>query len=247
MKQIKAIMVDIDGTLLSSKGYVTERTLNSIKKVREKGILFGLATGRDAISCQKLLREWHIEGQVDCIVGKGGSEIVDISLGITKESDYSLDGELIWEIIEHYEGMDLNFCIPKDGILLGYKDDDHINKLSEADKVPYQIVDFHELLKEPQGKIMITCHPEYMAEVIEKSKTFNNKQYKSSSLKTTSVLYEYMDPRVSKTNGLIKAVNLHGITLENLLVFGDADNDADMIHNAAIGVAMSNGLSLIHI
>lgn len=72
MKQIKAIMVDIDGTLLSSKGYVTERTINAIKKVREKGILFGLATGRDATSCQKLLGEWNIEGQVDCIIGKGG-------------------------------------------------------------------------------------------------------------------------------------------------------------------------------
>lgn len=171
----------------------------------------------------------------------GGSEIVDISLRIKKESSYSLDGELIWEIIKHYEGMDLNFCIPKDCILFGYKDDNYIKKLSEADKIPYKIVDFHEILREPQEKVMIICHPEYMSEVIEKSKTFNDKQYKSSCLKTTSVLYEYMDPRVSKTNGLIKAMNLHDLALEDLLVFGDADNDVDMIQNAAVGVAMANG------
>ncbi len=240
MKQVKAIMADVDGTLLCSKGYVTERTVNAIKKAREKGILFGLATGRDAVSCKKLLKEWDIEGLVDSIVGMGGGEIDDISLGV-KKSSYPLSGELIWEIIKHYEDMDLNFCIPKDGTLLGYRDDDHIRMLSKADKLPYKVVDFHELLKTPHGKVMIICQPEYMDKVIERSKTFSSQSYKSASLKTASVLYEYMDPRVSKTNGLKEAMELHGLTLKDLIVFGDADNDADMIENAGIGVAMANG------
>lgn len=240
MKQIKAIMADVDGTLLCSKGYVTERTVKAIKKAREKGIIFGLSTGRDVVSCQKLLDEWNIKGLVDCIVGMGGGEINDISLGI-KKSSYPLNGELIWEIIKHYEDMDLNFCIPKNGILFGYKDDEYIKMLSKADKLPYKVVDFHEFLKEPQGKVMIICRPEYMDKVIERSKTFSNGKYKSASLKTASVLYEYMDPRVSKTNGLKEAMKLHDLTLENLLAFGDADNDADMIENAGIGVVMANG------
>lgn len=240
MKQVKAIMADVDGTLLCSQGYVTEKTVNAIKKAREKGILFGLSTGRDVVSCQKLLKEWNIEGLVDSIVGMGGGEIYDIFLGI-KKSSYLLNGELIWEIIKHYEDMDLNFCIPKDGILLGYKDDEYIKMLSKADKLPYKIVDFHELLKSPHGKVMIICHPEYMDKIIERSKTFSNQNYKSASLKTASILYEYMDPRVSKTNGLKEVMELHGLTLEDLLVFGDADNDADMIENAGIGVVMANG------
>ena len=39
---VKAIMCDIDGTLLSSEGVVTKKTVEMIKKYREKGILFGL-------------------------------------------------------------------------------------------------------------------------------------------------------------------------------------------------------------
>ncbi|GKU23685.1 Cof-type HAD-IIB family hydrolase [Clostridium folliculivorans] len=240
MDKVKAIMADVDGTLLCSEGYVTEKTVKAIKQIKEKGILFGLSTGRDAVSCQNLLKEWNIEGLVDCIVGMGGSEIDDMSLGIQKSS-FPLDGELIWEIIKHYEDMDLNFCIPKDGILIGYKDDEYIKLLSKLDKLPYEVVDFHELLKTPQGKVMIICNPEYMDKVIERSKTFSNPNYKCASLKTASILYEYMDPRVTKTNGLKEVMNLHGITLDNLLVFGDADNDADMIENAGIGVVMSNG------
>ena len=34
---VKAIMCDIDGTLLSSEGVVTKKTVEMIKKSREKG------------------------------------------------------------------------------------------------------------------------------------------------------------------------------------------------------------------
>ena len=67
---VKAIMCDIDGTLLSSEGVVTKKTVEMIKKSREKGILFGLSTGRDVNSIQTLLGTWGIEGLVDMIERK---------------------------------------------------------------------------------------------------------------------------------------------------------------------------------
>lgn len=240
MKQIKAIMADVDGTLLCSKGYVTPKTVATIQKIRSKGILFGLSTGRDTTSCRNLLGKWNISGLVDVIVGMGGCEIDDLVLGIRKSS-YPLDGGLIQQIIQHYEDMDVNFCVPKDGVLLGYRDDGYIQMLSEADRLPYKVVDFNELLQSPQGKLIIICSPHYMPHVIEHSKKFSNSAYKCACLKTASVLFEYMDPRVSKSNGLSEVMQMHGWTLKNLLAFGDADNDEDMVKNAGMGVAMENG------
>lgn len=240
MKQIKIVMADVDGTLLCDEGFVTPKTVAAIQAIKDKGLLFGLATGRDAISCKNLLETWHIAGLVDIIVGMGGGEIEDFTLGIQKSS-YPLDGELILQIIQHFEDMDVNFCIPKDGILLGYREDHYIRMLSKGDRLPYQVVDFKKLLQTPQGKLMIICDPAGMPAVIERSKTFSNSSYKSACLKTASVLFEYMDPRVTKTNGLQEALALHGLTLDNLLVFGDADNDEDMVKSAGIGVAMENG------
>ena len=240
MKQIKIVMADVDGTLLCDEGFVTPKTVAAIQAIKDKGLLFGLATGRDAISCKNLLKTWQIAGLVDVIVGMGGGEIEDFTLGIQKSS-YPLDGELILQIIQHFEDMDVNFCIPKDGILLGYREDHYIRMLSKGDRLPYQVVDFKKLLQTPQGKLMIICDPAGMPAVIERSKTFSNSSYKSACLKTASVLFEYMDPRVTKTNGLQEALALHGLTLDNLLVFGDADNDEDMVKSAGIGVAMENG------
>lgn len=237
---VKAIMCDIDGTLLSSEGVVTKKTVEMIKKAREKGILFGLSTGRDVNSIQTLLGTWGIEGLVDMIVGTGGAEIYDNTLDISK-AQYPLDGKLIKEIVKHYEDMDCNFAIPEDGILFAPKDDEHIQMLSKADRVPYQVVNYDDYLQNPKPKLIIICKPEDMNRIIERSKTFHSDEFKSSSLKTASVLYEYMDPRISKTAGLNEILKLHHIDIKDIVTFGDADNDYDMTLNAGVGVVMANG------
>ena len=40
--------------------------------------------------------------------------------------------------MRHYEGMDLNFAIPDQGILFSPKDDEYIRKLAKDDRVDYQ-------------------------------------------------------------------------------------------------------------
>jgi len=50
-----------------------------------------------------------------------------------------------------------------------------------------------------------------------------------------------MDPRISKSFGLQKLMEMHGFTMENLCTFGDADNDYDMTLHAGVGVVMANG------
>ena len=222
LTNIKAVMCDVDGTLLNQDGIVSPATVEAIKKIREKGILFGLSTGRDVHSVKTLLTVWGISGLVDAIVGTGGAE-------------------LIKDIIKHHEGMDLNFAIPYEGTLYAPKDDDYIRDLARDDRVPYKVVDFDVFLNEPRAKLIIVCAPDYMDKVIEKSKTFSNPNYKSASLKTASILYEYMDPRVSKTHGLQEVMAMHKIEMTDLCTFGDADNDYDMTLNAGVGVVMANG------
>ena len=238
--RIKAVICDVDGTLLTSQGVVSPITGTAIKNLRSQGILFGIATGRDAKSVVDLLGEWGIEGQADIIIGSGGAEIRDLALGIQRSS-FPLEGSLIWEIMDHYQDMDVTFVVPYEGVLYAPKEDERVKNLSRIDKIPYKIVDFGEFLKTPRPKVMIVCQPEYMDAVIERSKTFRNDQYKCAALRTASILFEYMDPRISKTQGLAEAAKLHGFSMENICTFGDADNDWDMTQNAGIGVAMANG------
>ena len=211
MKNVKAVMCDIDGTLLSSNGIVTPKTIEAIKKLREHGILFGISTGRDVPSVKHLLKVWGIDGLVDLMVGSNGGEIYDYADDYY-EMNYPLPGSLILEIMKHFEDMDVNFAIHGDGVLYTPKEDD-----------------------------LITCAPETMPAVIERSKTFHNEKFKSACLQTTKLLFEFMDPRISKDFGLRKIMEKRGFTMENLCSFGDADNDYEMTLHAGVGVVMANG------
>lgn len=240
MKNIKAVMCDIDGTLLNSDGIVTPKTIEAIKKLREHGILFGISTGRDVPSVKRLVKKWGLGGMVDMMVGSNGGEIYDYATDYY-EVNYPLPGSLIADIIKHFEDMNVNFVIHGDGVLYTPKEDDLIKTLSAADQLPYEVIDFDEYLKQNRLKLLITCAPETMPAVIERSKSFHNEKFKSACLQTTKLLFEFMDPRISKAFGLKKIMERRGFTLENLCSFGDADNDYEMTLHAGVGVVMGNG------
>ena len=88
---------------------------------------------------------------------------------------------------------------------------------------------------------MFTMAPEVMPRVIERASTFADDTVKAAALQTTQRLYEFMDPRVSKTRGLVRVAELNDMELQNICVFGDADNDTCMVADAGVGVAMANG------
>ena len=240
MNNIKAVMCDIDGTLLNSNGVVSPKTIEAVKKLRKHGILFGISTGRDVPSVKHLLKKWGIDGLVDLMVGSNGGEIYDYADDYY-EMNYPLPGSLILEIMKHFEDMDVNFAIHGDGVLYTPKEDELIKTLSEGDQLPYEVIDFNEFLKQYQLKLLITCAPETMPAVIERSKSFHNEKFKSACLQTTKLLFEFMDPRISKAFGLEKILKRRGFTMENLCSFGDADNDYDMTLHAGVGVVMGNG------
>lgn len=63
--KIKTVMCDIYGTLLTDEGTITGKTIEAIKAIRKRGILFGLCTKHDVTSVLQQLNSWNLEGNVD--------------------------------------------------------------------------------------------------------------------------------------------------------------------------------------
>lgn len=73
----KVIVCDIDKTLVEKYQLLSERALNAIKKLRENGILFGLASGRNISDLKYIISTWNLN-ELDFIVGLNGSELYDV-------------------------------------------------------------------------------------------------------------------------------------------------------------------------
>ncbi|MEG0709852.1 MAG: Cof-type HAD-IIB family hydrolase [Longicatena sp.] len=237
-KNIKVIMYDLDGTLLNDAGFVNPETIKQIKLLKEKGILFGIATGREIDSCEDLYEEWGIKGLIDMIVGSNGAHIKDYCSQLEK-IHHPLSGKDIKEIIHYFDGMDVNFSICYQGCLQMKKDDETARFLSKVDKIPMKVVDYEELLQIPHTKLMVICKQSMMAEVEKRGAMHKNERF--VSMCTAPILYEYSDARNTKSNGLRHFLEAYSWDMENVMFFGDANNDLDLISHSGVGICMKNG------
>lgn len=60
-------------------------------------------------------------------------------------------------------------------------------------------------------------------------------------VKAYPLAYEVYDINYNKSTAIEGVIDILGITWNNCMAFGDADNDIDMIQKARIGIAMANG------
>ena len=107
MNHIKLVLVDIDGTLLNDNGIVTPKTIAAIQKLKEKHILFGIATGRTPYAVKHLIKDWKIDEYVDIIMGFNGGCYLDMRTQ-NMSSCYLLDGKYIPMIFNEFKEFHFN-------------------------------------------------------------------------------------------------------------------------------------------
>ena len=239
----KIMICDLDGTLLTSDKRVTEKTIKAIRRVRDKGILFGICSGRDVENILCNLPKWHLEELVDVIVGSGGAEVYSQPKRFIKRYGV-LSKEAAKAIIGHFDNGHVNFGVPYGTTLKVKYDDDIIKYVTNINLYHYKKTDYEELLKEDIPKICVFCFEEDLDKLLEKSKSFPSEEYHCIGVQSGIYLMEYLCEGISKSEGLRNLADLHNLTLDDILAFGDADNDYDMIKHAGIGVVMDNGTPL---
>lgn len=239
MKDIKMILCDLDGTLLNDQKTITDYTREVIDKARAKGILFGIATGRSLYAVDSLIDGWGIRNQCDVLLGFNGGQIKDDSLGINQLNN-PLEGKYFIEIIKHLEDLPCSFCVYDKMVLYSYHGNEGSKNLARNNKFEYREIDnLEEFFVRDFPKLVVVCKEEDMPLIVERSKTLGNSNY--HCMRTGAILFEYMSSKVSKSNGIKTVCDLHGYTMDNVCVFGDAQNDWDMLKKAGLGVCMING------
>ena len=60
MEPVTLVATDLDGTFLNSQKKVTDLNREAISKLKNHGILFGIASGRPVETVRAMLKEWKI-------------------------------------------------------------------------------------------------------------------------------------------------------------------------------------------
>ena len=225
---IKAAFFDVDGTLLSYKTkQVCPSARAAIAKLQEQGILCIVATGRHMIQLSKLpVADIPFDGFVmlngQLVLDKDQNVLFGVPIeGKTKEflvekfNDHTYPAVLV-----ERDQMYLN-CVT-----------DHVLEVNRRMSItPLPLSDYRG------GDIYQICaylrpEDEHLIDPIREDCVLTSWHYGGKDI---------IAGGGGKMVGIKRYLELLGIKREEIIAFGDAENDLEMISYAGIGVAMGNG------
>lgn len=229
------LLSDMDGTLLSSSGVVSEGNKEAVRALIEAGGHFGIATGRGHVNALNFIE--GVEINAPCIL-YNGAMLYDFSekrvLKMETLPKEELKSTLEWVLLNH-PGVMVHIYGP-DTCHLVSREEDADEKIL-ADHQPAVFSDLEVVMEEPWIKVLLAGRNEALLSIekeLEKSQKGRLRWVYSAD-----IYLEILPLNVSKAS-MIKAMKeIHG---EDHLVIamGDFYNDLELIRDADIGVAMGN-------
>lgn len=252
MKNVKAIFLDMDGTLLHENNRASENTASVITKLRNKGYRVFLATGRAYEEIHLLIPK---DLEFDGIISSNGT-LGHIHEQVLFEHDLSVTAvETIVEQAQksgiYYEVFpftESRFALTKDQswileLVKGEKPNQVAESewLSRHEAIKEKLTWRHDIPDDLGYSKMYLFHPG-----LNKIEAFRNAMHEQSeTLKievsnSTQNNVETMKYGINKGTGIQEMCQHFDIDLSETLVMGDSDNDRTMFEVGAVTVAMKN-------
>jgi len=235
MKQIKLVVFDIDGTLLSAgKDKIEESSVNAIHKLKANGIKVLVATGRS----MGFIKD-HVKEVLDCdyYVTINGHCVLDRNKEVIIRHTISPDSVI--RMLDLCKRLEIPMGLKTAHQMIVLNDYEGFYKhYSQGFDVRHLLLDdtlnqdYFIKVDKPLSVFLITP-----MEVIKPyMKDFPEFQFIGAG----PVSMDVFGSDINKTLGIKEVLDLNGLTWDNVMTFGDGDNDIDMTKMASIGIAMGN-------
>lgn len=229
---IKLIATDLDGTLLDEKSEINPEFYNVFKKLREEGVMFSAASGRQY---QNLINKFDDIKDDMMFISENGTLVVYKGKEILLNP---LDKEIVHEIIETTRTIK-GKKIVMSGKKYAYIEDND-NKFVEEVKTYYAKFKEVEDLTKVEGDILKIAIFDF-----EGAENNNEIYFEKFSNKAQVCIsgVEWLDltaKGANKGNAIKEVQKMLNIKYEETMVFGDQLNDVEMMKSAYHSYAMEN-------
>jgi len=227
MEQRKAIITDLDRTLLHTDKTISEHTLKVLQNCHDKGCCIMAATARP----ERAILGYHELVKFDAMTVMNGAGVI---LPGQEPLGYAIPRESAKVILER-------LCELPDFILsLELGDDVYASvEIPEWEAKVYQ--DFPKLPTEgPIYKILVSRENENVGPLVEKLLTED-----TYCTVANDNLVQIMNKKATKWNGIQMMLEAVGISPEDAVYFGDDNDDIESLKACGVGVAVANAIDAV--
>jgi Cof subfamily protein (haloacid dehalogenase superfamily) len=245
LNKISVVAADIDMTLTYKGEPLPGPVRDAFITLHENGVRIGLATGREITDkLRNMGKSWGLPFEFDFIIGMNGGMLYD------REDDYSWSVDLMsreklkeiltWmmPLIEKYEisvnaegGENHNAMYIRGELLASAKRKgfDFVDKTGDVDG----------FCEKEAYKLLFRSEPEYEQEI--RGRFLEKFGDTCQMIATFPGTVEAMEKGYDKGSGLRKYADRHGIGRNEIIAFGDNENDNALLMVAGWGVALKDG------
>lgn len=238
---VSLIAIDVDGTLLTSDGRITDGTAAAIREAAEAGVHPVLCTGRARDECKELLaRLPELRYMINC----SGASVYDTAT----ETELFVEGlpmETVRDLHRRIGDLECLFELMADGHI--YTDRDRLSRLSQyrnpyyidiisSTRIPCDMAEMLQTRTAPVAKVHLffRCpeEREAAAQLLE-----------PAGIPLLSSVPENLElnlPTVDKGLGLRRLAAHLRLSTADCMAIGDNTNDLGMLREAGFPVAMAN-------
>lgn len=240
----KLIAVDVDGTLVNSKGQITAKTREALIAATKAGHEVMIVSGRATYGLRHQAQALAFDKFGGILSSFNGGELFDFKEKKVLAS-HKMDYDLAKEILEFSKDLDLELMIfDGDKILTDRPDGYYVKRESEIIDMDIKpIKNLKNGLDFAPNKFLFAQDPDKIDKPAQKlMKKFGDV---TEQVKSSRFYYEVMPKGLSKGASIIEACKIFGIDIKDTIVFGDEMNDISMFEVAGTGVAMGNAVESI--
>ncbi|MCK8607072.1 Cof-type HAD-IIB family hydrolase [Apilactobacillus ozensis] len=235
---IKLIALDLDNTLLNSNKNISERNEKVLKELHANGIKVVLCTGRPINAVWRYVEQLDLLGPNDYTVTfNGGMVIKNATKEVLFQDSLKLKG---FKLIHDFAKAN---NLPLD--VLDFKQVYSLTDLVKSDykevlnaNLKFVNAKFEELPNQKYSKAIMSASAEKLDSV--RSTMPDDIKNNYHIVRSQPQIMEFLKPSVNKANGLEHLLRKLDLDFNNLMTFGDAENDIEMLQAAKLGVVMDN-------
>lgn len=254
--KIRLIATDLDGTLLRDDKTIDEKTKERLIQAQKQGIIIVIATGRHKSGIDFVTKPLQLEQHGNNYVAGINGEIIYSY----KNKEYFVDqvlcdkdAQIIRRTVKRFSCEAIYFC--------GYDMYDQISWWLKIKKLLYSLLfrkpadyglkgakhNFIELHKEHTftqdiNKVVFTQTKRFFDKHLEEMR---KELCDYDLLKVGPGWIELMPKGVNKASAILKIAEANGISKEEILCFGDAENDLSMMQQIPHSIAMGNAMNIV--
>ncbi|MDU2383699.1 MAG: Cof-type HAD-IIB family hydrolase [Finegoldia magna] len=237
----KAVMIDLDGTLLTDDKKITDFSYQILQNLYNKGIKIIIATGRGLSRAKQLTEKLDF----DKIILANNGAIIHSSSNIAMDEDLMLDSNVVDKLStlsKEYGIRPYFFVENKCSLLIQDEDDKKYYVDSVGDESEIMTISERNLpINDCVSMIMISAK-NHILKIVD---TIKNNPHVTYHIHTKYFpqnirMLEVQNVNTDKYKRAIALLEHFGIKNDEVVAIGDAHNDLEMVVNSGLGVAMKN-------